>query len=195
MLTMRIMMMTINRMDPKPWKKISEEVKGDFRIFKIRDIVYESPRTGKEHRFYRLEGNDWINVIPITEDNEVVMVKQYRMGTETVELEVPGGILENNEKPEEAAIRELEEETGYRGVTSRYLGAVKPNPAIQDNLCHTVLVEGVKRVSEQNLDPGEDIVVELVPYSKISELIENGTIRHSLVICAFHLLKQNIKDY
>ena len=153
----------------------------------MRELVAKSPRTGKNHKFVLLDGSDWINVIAITVDKKIVMVKQYRFGTSNFELEIPGGVIENNEEPIEAGIRELREETGYIGSNPKYLGYVDPNPAFQTNKCHTVLIQNCEKLDEQDLDPGEDIEVEVASEKSIQKYIDEGTIRHSLVLSAFRL--------
>ncbi len=174
-------------MSDKDWETISEKSIGNFRIFNLREKIARSPRTGSKHPFIILEGNDWINIIAKTAEQKIVMVKQYRFGTSKFELEIPGGIIEKDETPLEAGIRELREETGFVGNIYKYLGHVDPNPAFQANKCHTVLIENCKRLEEQELDPGEDIGTEIMSERKIRSLIDKGDIRHSLVMSAFRL--------
>ena len=174
-------------MNNRRWKTISERIAGDFRIFSMREIAAESPRTGKNHSFFLLDGSDWVNVIAITTEQKFVIVKQYRFGTSKFELEIPGGIIEKDESPIEAGIRELKEETGYTGINPEYLGYVDPNPAFQTNKCHTVLIQNCEKADTQNLDPGEDIYIEIISEQNIQKRIDRGTIRHSLVLSAFRL--------
>ena len=174
-------------MSDKNWETISEKDRGNFRIFSLREKIARSPRTGNKHSFIILEGNDWINVIAKTTNEELVMVKQYRFGTSKFELEIPGGIIEEGETPIEAGIRELREETGFVGNVHKYLGHVDPNPAFQANKCHTVLIENCQKLEEQELDPGEDIETEIMSEIKVKKLIDKGEIRHSLVMSAFRL--------
>jgi ADP-ribose pyrophosphatase len=171
----------------KDWELLDQRVDRDYRVFQITKREARSPRTNRVGTFYTIQGNDWVNVIPVTDDNEVVMIRQYRHGSEDVTLEVPGGLVEEA-NPEAAALRELLEETGYSGESVTYLGATNPNPAIFSNLCHTFLVEGASKVAESSLDPDEDIDVVLVPLSDIPVMIKDGTITHALVVVAFHLL-------
>jgi 8-oxo-dGTP pyrophosphatase MutT (NUDIX family) len=126
-----------------------------------------SPRTRKAGEFYTLQSNDWVNVIPITRDQHVVMIKQYRHGSRQVTLEIPGGLVDEAD-PKEAALRELLEETGYSGSRVSLLGSTNPNPAIFDNLCYTYLVEDATRTTGASLGPDEDIEVELVPLSRVA---------------------------
>ena len=178
-------------MNSENWTIKSREYLGNFKIFDIEKIETISPRTGKELPFFLLNCQDWVNIIAITKENNIVMVKQHRFGTSKTELEIPGGIIEEGEEPMEAAKRELLEETGYEGNKFTYLGHVDPNPAFQTNKCHVTLIENCVLVSKQKLDPGEDIAVETVSQRNIQELIRNGTIRHSLVLAAFSLYNLN----
>ncbi|MEM2922567.1 MAG: NUDIX hydrolase, partial [Candidatus Bathyarchaeia archaeon] len=164
-----------------PWKLRASFIDRDYRIFKVKVQYATSPRTGRSHAFYTLETPDWANVIPITDEGLVVMIRQFRHGQNRVCLEIPGGLVERDETPQETAIRELEEETGYVGGTICYLGALSPNPALFDNRLHCFVAEGVRSAGRRKLDEGEDIEVVLVPLNKIGPLIQDGTIDHALV--------------
>jgi ADP-ribose pyrophosphatase len=182
----------------QPWKKISSKLLGDFRIFKLRSDIKISPRTGKEHDFFVLDAVNWVNVIALTPDKQLVMVEQYRHGSNTVELEIPGGMMDASETdPVATGIRELREETGYEGENARLLGRVHANPAILSNTCFTVLVENCQLKHDLNWDYGEDLITRLVPISEIPKLVADEKIGHSLVVVAlyfFDLWKKGIKE-
>ena len=151
---------------------------------RARFDTMEHPRTGKRLRRLVLETPDWINVVARTEDGRLVLVRQFRFGADEVTTEIPGGVVDPGETPEDAARRELREETGYTGGRWSPLGSVDPNPAFQDNRCHHWLAEGVRRTREPAPDPGEDIEVALLEADEVRAAIADGRIRHSLVICA-----------
>jgi len=173
-------------MIPRPWKVITSKRDASYRVFSIRTDRARSPRTGKEHDFFILESSSWVNVIPLTPEDEVIMVRQYRHGIQGVTLEIPGGLVEDSDSPEEAAGRELYEETGYRASEMIPLGSVHTNPAIQNNECYTFLARGVFLGGGQSQDEKEDIEVVRRPLSEIPNLIRNGEITHSLVLAAFY---------
>lgn len=175
-------------MSPKPWKVVSTTRDNSYRVFSLRKDRAVSPRTGEEHDFFILESTPWVNVIPLTSENEVVMVRQYRHGLQDVTLEIPGGLVEINDSPEGAAGRELYEETGFRASNMIPLGSVHPNPAILNNLCYTFLAKDVYKAGDQQQDEKEDIEVLLRPLSEIPRLIKDGDITHSLVLVAFYRL-------
>jgi 8-oxo-dGTP pyrophosphatase MutT (NUDIX family) len=118
----------------------------------------------------------------------VVLIEQFRHGTEEVTLEIPGGIVDRGEDPLAAGLRELREETGYEGGEARLIGRVTPNPAIMNNHCHTVLVRGARRAGAQQLESNEEIAVRLEPRERIDGLVRGGSIEHALVVAAFHHL-------
>jgi ADP-ribose pyrophosphatase len=171
----------------KPWKCIRSQPAQSFRVFSIRTDTTISPRTGTEHDFYIIESRDWINVIPLTTDHQVVMIRQYRHGSREVTLEIPGGLSDPGDTPEKAAARELLEETGYQAKEWTKIGVVNPNPAIFNNRCYTFLAQDIKKIAAPTPDQAEDIEVILIPLSKIPELIRKGEIDHAIVITAFSL--------
>lgn len=171
----------------KPWPVIDSKALGDFRLFKLRSDRKISPRTGKEFDFLVLDCVNWVNVIAVTPDEQLVMVEQYRHGSNTVELEIPGGLMEEAEASAvEAGVRELHEETGYEGDSGEIIGQVYANPAIMTNTCYTVLVRNCRCRRETRFDHGEDIATRLVPVSEIPGLVREGKLGHSLVIAALY---------
>ncbi len=171
----------------QPWKKIGSKPLGDFRIFTIRSDLTISPRTGKEHDVFVIDCVNWVNVIAVTPENQLVMVEQYRHGSDTVELEIPGGMMDTaDESPEATGARELREETGYVGGKPRLIGEIFPNPAIMSNRCFTVLMEDCHCAHEVQFDHGEDLATRLVPVAEIPKLVAGGKIKHSLVVAALY---------
>jgi 8-oxo-dGTP pyrophosphatase MutT (NUDIX family) len=136
--------------------------------------------------FYVIEAVDWVNVIPITPEKEVVMIELHRHGINERSLEIPGGMVDPEDpSPMAAAQRELREETGYESDPLLPLGVVHPNPAIQDNRCYSFLAPNASPAGEPDPEEGEDIAVVKFRLSKIPGLIKEGRITHSLVITAF----------
>jgi len=178
------------------WKKKSSKYITENVVFKLRCDVISSPRTGKDLDAYILETRDWVNIVPVTPDNQIVMVRQYRFAAEEVTLEIPGGLLDmTGESFANAARRELCEETGYDSDEIIPLGTVKPNPAILTNHLHIFAAKNVTLLKEQELDDGEDIQVELVSFEKIPSLIHDGTISHALVLNAFYLYDLHTRNH
>lgn len=169
------------------WEKLNSEEVANYRIFKMRRDVRRSPRTGTDHSFFVLESPNWVNVVALTADEQVVMIHQFRHGTAEITLEIPGGMVDPHENdPAEAIRRELLEETGYVADEIIHIGKVHPNPAFLDNLCHTYMALNARWLQAPQFDGAEDIAVELVHLADVPRLIGNGRITHALVIAAFY---------
>ena len=172
---------------PAPWSTVSTKPLGDYRVFRLRGDQKISPRTGLPHDFIVIDCVNWVNVIALTPSRELVMIEQYRHGSNTVELEVPGGIMDTTDiSPIATGERELREETGYEGTGSELLGQVYSNPAIMSNTTFTVLIHDCELRHSLSLDPGEDITVRLMPLVEIPDLVRSGKIKHSLVVVALY---------
>lgn len=168
------------------WK--TKEIKkiGDYRIFSFNSALRTNPVSGKDSEFYFLNTPNWVNVIPITKDNRVIFVEQYRHGSDSVTLEIPAGLIEPNEEPQKAAERECLEETGYSSIyPAELLGVNSPNPAFLNNKCYSFLIKDAEKKFEQSLDANEVIDVHYLEMRKVKEMINSGEINHSLVLTAF----------
>ncbi|MDC1068265.1 NUDIX hydrolase [Candidatus Kapabacteria bacterium] len=173
----------------KKWKTESKKNLGNHKIFDVEIVRRTNPQDGKTSEFTVLNSENWVNIIVITKSNEIVLVNQYRHGTNTIELEIPGGLIETDETPGQASIRECKEETGYVSDSPvEFLGEIFPNPAFLDNRCYTFLWENCEQKLEQNLDDFEDIDIIKYPIEDIKNLILKGEIRHGVIIAAFNLL-------
>lgn len=170
-----------------PWKKKHQKVDYDCGFFKVHVHQSASPVTGKEHPFYVLSTRNWTNVLALTPEKKVLMVTQYRHGSEELSLEIPGGAVDPQEEPLAAAKRELREETGYEAKEWYALGVVRPNPAILNNHCYLYLALGARSVGELKLDEAEELEVSLHDLAELPGLLKAGKIQHSLVVAAFHL--------
>ncbi|HEY8562871.1 MAG TPA: NUDIX hydrolase [Pyrinomonadaceae bacterium] len=165
------------------WETVESKEIADCRVFKVRE---DTARNGeKRGRFYVIENPDWVNVIALTKNSEVVLIEQFRHGAGEVILEIPGGMIDGGEAPERAARRELQEETGYTAKEFVFLGKSRPNPAIQNNWLYHFAALDAEKNAELKFDEHESVATRLRPLAEIPELIKRGEIDHSLVVAAF----------
>lgn len=169
---------------PSRWQRLGEKVLATTRIFELKSTLFRHPVRGVEKDFVTIQSPDWVNIVAVTPDHQLVLVNQFRFGIDTFSLEIPGGIIDLGEDPVEAGLRELREETGYTGTNPHIIGRVHPNPAIQSNWCHLVLVENVTRSAELDWDADEEIEVRTLPIEEVYQLAHTGKITHSLVLDA-----------
>jgi 8-oxo-dGTP pyrophosphatase MutT (NUDIX family) len=167
------------------WERLFEQEQYRTRIFSVWKGRFRSPHDARERDYDLVRAPHWINVIPLTRQGKVVLIRQYRPGTHEICIEVPGGMVDPGEEPIEAARRELVEETGYRAERIEPLGAVAPNPAFQNNLTYSFLAQNAYPAESQHPDEDEHIETFEVPLADIPGMIRKGEIRHALVVCAF----------
>jgi ADP-ribose pyrophosphatase len=167
------------------WERVSSEQVADCRVFRVRRDKCKRSGDGKGSDFFVIESPDWVNIIPVTKNGEIVMIEQFRQGTGEMNLELPGGIVDDDEQPDAAARRELLEETGYSSGLWVLLGTSRPNPAIQSNTIYHYLARNCEKTAEIALDPNESIITRLINENEAEHLIGSGAVSHSLVVAAF----------
>jgi 8-oxo-dGTP pyrophosphatase MutT (NUDIX family) len=177
-------------MDTKPdsWRRVRSKEIADCRVFQVREDLFRRNGDDAEHNFFVIENPDWVNIIALTTDEKVVLIEQFRHGTEEMILEIPGGMIDKNEEPEEAARRELAEETGYVADNLVFIGKSRPNPAIQNNTIYHFLATNCQKTSETDFDEHESVAARLVPLGDVRKLIEDGKITHALAVAGFYYL-------
>jgi ADP-ribose pyrophosphatase len=169
--------------EPSLWSREGAQTLASTKVLDLTSVRYRHPVRGVEKNFVVIHAPDWVNVVAVTPERAIVLVRQFRFGSNALSLEVPGGMIEAGEDPVAAGLRELSEETGYSG-TARLLGSVHPNPAIQDNRCHFVLVEGAVKSGPMNWDHDEEIEVSTAPVGDVLAWARSGRITHSLTVAA-----------
>ena len=174
---------------PARWEKLAEKSVAQTRVLELTSVRYRHPSRGTERDFVVVRAGDWVNVLALTRDGHIVLVRQFRFGIDAFSLEIPGGVMEAGEDPVTAGLRELREETGFTGQRARLLGSTHPNPAIQSNRCHFVFVEDAARTDALEWDADEEIEITTRPAADVLALARSGGITHALVLNALFLFE------
>ena len=167
------------------WIHLRSRQLREFRTLRVREDRYRFTPRDREGDFVVCESADWVLIIALTPDDQVVLARQFRHGIGHLVLEIPGGVMEEGESPLESATRELCEETGFVAEQLEALPPFLPNPALNTAQCHVIVARGCRRVTTPEFDSFEDIEVELRPLSEIAQMIHSGELLHALTIAAF----------
>lgn len=170
---------------PPPWTTLGSTVLIEDRWIRLRADRIRTGDGAEIAPWYVLDYPDWACVVALTEDDRLVLVRQWRQGAQAWCLELPGGVMDPGETdPLVAARRELLEETGFAAPAWQCLYAAYPNPAIQSNRLHVMLATGAARAGPVAHEPGEAIAVECVPVAQVLEGLGQGMIGQSMHVGA-----------
>jgi 8-oxo-dGTP pyrophosphatase MutT (NUDIX family) len=172
---------------PQRWKKTGVRTVAHTRIFDVQSVDYQHPARAKPQDFFVIAAPDWVNVVALTPAGHLVLVRQFRFGIDDFSVEIPGGVMDAGEDAVAAGLRELREETGYTGTRARLLGTVRPNPAMQNNRCHLVLVEDARPTEKLEWDPDEEFEIMTRPVDEVYAMAYHGEITHAMVLDALLL--------
>jgi 8-oxo-dGTP pyrophosphatase MutT (NUDIX family) len=162
------------------WKLLSSEYVHKGKWATLRIDTCEMPNGTIVDDYYVLEYDTWVNGVAITEEGKILMVKQYRHAADIISLEIPGGVVDDDEVPQHALRRELLEETGYQFDDFELLCVLSPNPSTGNNQVYSYLAKGGKKVQEQALDDHEDIIVEEYTIDEIKQILLNNQIAQAM---------------
>ncbi|MDR2368926.1 MAG: NUDIX hydrolase [Deltaproteobacteria bacterium] len=171
----------------KPWNVTGQTKVLTTPVFEVSNLSCVSPKDGLEKNFVVLKAPEWVNVIPVTEAGEVILVNQFRHGTGEFSVELPGGVNEPGQSPLETAQRELMEETGYSSDDFTHLCSLRPNPALFGNRCHTYVARKARPTGQTHFDENEDLDQLLVPLGELEAMVLDGRIDHALMVAAICL--------
>lgn len=164
------------------WKTLSSEYLIERPWLTARRDKVQLPDGRILDEYYVLEYPTWVNVIAITKEGDMVLVRQYRHALGRTNFELVAGVLEKGEDPLVAAQRELLEETGYSGGEWKELMQLSANSSTMTNLTHCFLAEGVEKTALQNLDASEDLEVYVFSQEEVKQKLQQGDFVQALMV-------------
>jgi 8-oxo-dGTP pyrophosphatase MutT (NUDIX family) len=180
---------------PAIWELLSDKLNFSCRVWELRTRRYRHPTNAKEGDFYYLNSRDWVIVVARTIDGDLILVRQFRWGSDALSWELPGGIIDSGEDPVQAGLRELKEETGYVAEKGVVLGQCSPNPAILNNQCHVVFVDQCQLSKDgPKWDEHEELEVRVLPEAEVMQWVAGSKIGHALALVGILFYRTKVTE-